>query len=148
IVAVVLCTVFIGVYLLCAKLFFPASPEDGMMMQILGQTILAQLPLWMGGLALLNLTMFASKSSMIAVFIYLGVILMGGNVCFLLMQMPNSVVVSIFTFLNSILLTTPADMLSQSCDWPLVGRAWLTGMGWLVGTSALGLVLFNKREIN
>ncbi|MEG1240761.1 MAG: ABC transporter permease [Oscillospiraceae bacterium] len=148
IVAVVLCTIIIGVYFICAKLFFPASPEDGLMLQILGRTLLAQIPLWVGGLALVHLTMFSFKSSMIAVFVYLGVILMGGNVCSMMMHMPNPVVAAIFTFLNSILITTPSDMLRQSCDWPLVARAWMTGMGWLAGTSVLGLVLFNKREIN
>ncbi|MEG1879347.1 MAG: hypothetical protein RR211_06910, partial [Pseudoflavonifractor sp.] len=75
-------------------------------------------------------------------------ILMGGNVCSMMMHMPNPVLAAIFSVLNSILLTTPSDMLRQSCDWALVGRAWMTGMGWLAVSTAVGIWAFRKREIS
>ena len=50
--------------------------------------------------------------------------------------------------IQTCLLTTPFDRLLCGPSKGLIAYAWIVGMAWLLGSTALGLIVFRKREIS
>lgn len=140
---------------MCALIFFWYGllcrfllPQDGGWtgaMEGVGFALLTALPLWMGCLAFIHMLMFLIRSTTAATLIAVGTVAVAGQTVKLL----SLLVSDKFLLLYRVLLTTPLEGISQRLgDWSVVGWAWAVGIGWFLVTTAIGLAVFQKREIS
>lgn len=145
--ALILCAILVSAYLFLCLLVLPQGVDDSTAraMRIVGYTLLAALPLWLGGQALVNLVYFLVRSNTVAAFIVVGFIAAVPQVLKLLGMLVHEAFLSLY----NIMLTTPLDMAPNMVgDWSFVGRCFATGAGWFAACTILGILLFRKREIN
>lgn len=115
----------------------------------LGYYTLTSLPLWMGGLSCVLCFYFLIPNSTFAALAYiLGVV---GTLPSLL-QVLGDYVSRVFTTIYHLTLVYPFDILNSitpgmSFDMAFTGRAWLTGMGWTLLTTVIGIAVFSRKEI-
>lgn len=143
--AIVLCAIIIGFYLALCWAVLPHTPEmDGAMMEVVGFSLLSALPLWLGAQALSMLCLAFFKSSTVASFAYVGII-MGVPEVFKLLGM---LIDPVFIRARDFLLSTPFEMQFNPGDWSFFAYCCAIGAAWLVGSTLVGLLMFQKREIN
>lgn len=110
----------------------------------LGLYTLASLPLWIGGMSLALACYFWISNSTMAGFAYLAVLLLLPAALDNLGQYVNP----LFTSLYHLTLNYHMDQLPfGDLTWARVGQNWLVGLGWTVGSTALGAALFARKEI-
>lgn len=145
--AVVLCAILIAAYL---GMCWVALPQDSAeitasSLQLVGYCLLAALPIWLGGQALVNLVFFLVRSNTVASFIVVGVLAALPQV----FQLMGVMVHEIFVVFYEVTLTAPLDIVPNMMgDWGFIGRCFAIGAGWFGGCTLLGLFLFHKREIS
>lgn len=145
--ALVLCAVIVAAYVGMCYLTLPhgTAEEVAGTMRLVGYCLLAALPLWLGGQALVNLVYFLVKSNTVAAFLVVGVIAAAPQVFKLL----GILVHEAFTAAYNVMLTTPFDIAPNVVgDWGFIGRCFAIGGAWFVACTAAGLVAFRRREIN
>ncbi|MCI5705430.1 MAG: ABC transporter permease [Pseudoflavonifractor sp.] len=149
IVSVVLCAVILAFYLLLARLLFPLGAATGETMTALGQALLVAFPLWLGGMGLFHMLLFLMKGSTAASIVYVLVVaVLGGGTLELFSKFVPRLR-PVIEAIQTCLLTTPFDrLLSGGPSNGLIAYAWIVGMAWLLGSTALGLIVFRKREIS
>lgn len=152
--------VTIGVYLL-ASLVLLGIPSDQMamasfgmnaaqsvqmMLQMLGYYVLASFPLWLGALALSIAFYFLIRSSNMAGIAFLA--LMVGVPAIL--DNLGKYVNPMFHHLYHLTLDYMGGLVisAKTMDWTLTGQCWLVGLAWAVVSTAVGLFVFSRREIN
>lgn len=143
IMSVLLCAVIVGYYMALSLLLFPAEGELGEILRWGGEQLLQALPLWLGGLGLFQALLFTMKGSTSATVVYFLVVGMLDSVLKLLGLLVPSMASLVQKALDC-LLQTPFGMM-PNVD---ISHAWLVGMGWLVVSTVVGAVVFQKREIN
>lgn len=145
IVAVILCLAVVAFYIGACYLFLPHDPQpDAQSMRLIGYSLLASLPLWLGEQALANMVYFLVKSSAIGSFVIVG-IAMGGQ----LLKILGALVHPCFQLLYSIMLNSPFERIcGGEWDWAFLGQTWAVGAAWFLVTTAVGLFVFRKKEIN
>ena len=147
ITALVLCVIIVIAYLGMCWLVLPHGAMDQIVnaMEGLGFCLLAALPLWLGAQALVNAIFFLVKSSTVASFLVLGIVMALPQVLQLLGMLVNPFFLEIY----NIMLTAPLDLAPRMLgDWAFIGRCFLIGGGWFLVSTLLGLIAFQKREIN
>lgn len=143
--AVVICAIIILFYAGIAAILFPVEEGMGEVLTHLGQTLALSLPLWFGGLGFGYMLLFVMKGSTSATMVYVLVLGMGDTILDLL-EMIQPKLSEVLESVRSWLLLTPLNHLFVS--WAAVGHAWLVGMVWLIASTLIGVVIFQKREIN
>ena len=147
--AVIAAAVMLGFYLLGAWLLLPHGAGDGEALALAGYWIAGAFPLWLGAQGVAILCCFHMRSAAAGAF--LSVFLLAVLPC--IFQMLGYLVHPAFLavyhcFPGDMLGRFPSDMLGQPViDWSYAGRCWLVGLAWLIGSTAVGMVLFRKKEI-
>lgn len=101
-------------------------------------------PLWLGGMSLAIACHFLITNSTIAAFSYLGILMVLPMALNNLGQYVNP----LFTSLYHLTLNYHMDqLLVGDLPWSKIGQCWLIGLGWTVVSTALGAVLFSRKEI-
>lgn len=157
---IVVFVVTIGVYLL-ASLVLLGIPSDEMammslgmtaaqsvqmMMQMLGYYILASFPLWLGALSLAIACYFLIRGSNMAGIAFLaimvGVPAILNNLGKYVHPMFHSLYHLTLDYMGGLVIS------AQNLDWTLMSRCWLIGLAWAVVSTAVGLLVFSRREIS
>ncbi len=143
--ALVLCAIILCAYLGMCWVVLPHGEGVAETMSLISYCILTALPLWFGAQALVLMFSFLLKSSTVAAFIFIGVIIAVPEIIKLLAALVNP----IFQYVYMVLLTTPLDLAPNNpWDMGLLAQSWAVGAGWFVVTTLVGLLLFRKREIS
>ncbi|MBS1383367.1 MAG: ABC transporter permease [Flavonifractor sp.] len=143
-VALAACVVLIGFYLGGCWLLFPHDGSDGTVWSLLGYCLAGAFPLWLGGQALVMACYFLVRSSTMAAFLSIGILVVLASVFQTLGLLISPVFECIRHFLPGVMLDTLASM---AFDWPYVGLCWIVGAVWCVGSTAVGLAIFRRKEI-
>lgn len=147
IVSIVACVLAIGLYLaLCCLTLSEGADPDGMFMarlaemwELLPRAILSAFPLWLGAQGVTNLCFFLMRGSVAAPFAALAIIMGAPGVLKLLGMLLDPV----FLVIRNATLVAPMD------NWTFpVWQCWVIGLGWFAVSTLLGLLLFQKREID
>ena len=136
-------------YAVLCRLLIPAGPEDWKAIQAFLFCLLADIPLWLGALSLTMAAMFniAHTIPMLAVVL---VCLSGlGPVFRGLMGLGPDWLSALAGALCRLTLTAPLDLADVSL-WDPAYLLWCWGVGllWSVGSTAVGLALFARRDIH
>lgn len=143
--AVVICAIIILFYAGIAAILFPVEDGMGEVLTHLGQTLALSLPLWFGGLGFGYMLLFVMKGSTSATMVYVLVLGMGDTILDLL-EMIQPKLTEALEAVRSCLLMTPFNQMDVSPA--ALSHTWLVGMSWLVVSTLVGAVVFQKREIN
>lgn len=147
-VAVLACALAVGLYLaLCVPTLPLEADPDGMLMaetgrmwELVGRCLLSAFPLWLGAQGVAHLCFFLFRGGVAAPFAAVGVVAGIPGLLKLLGLLLNPL---FLTALRRFTLVAPMD----SWDYP-IWECWLIGLGWLAASTLLGLLLFQRREIN
>lgn len=143
VLSVLLMAVVLGLYLGVGRLVAPLVPEDAAAVSSMGIALLTALPLWLGALSVSMTAYFTLRSNTGAAFAAIGVIaVVPAALKFLYLLTDNGIYIQ----LQRLCLTAPFDHMNAT--WAECGTAWLIGLGWIAVSSAVGAVLFARREIN
>lgn len=148
IVGLVLLALMVGFYLLLSAVLFPKDAESITALKVLGTALLAAVPLYVGALGLIHCCFSHLKSSVVAGVLPAAFLAMTGSVMGTAMNLPLGLFSDISRVVYPFLLTTPFSQLSPDINGAFVLNAWCIGVGWLVVTTALGIILFRKKEIS
>lgn len=146
--AVLACALAVGLYLaLCVPTLPLEADPDGMLMaetgrmwELVGRSLLSAFPLWLGAQGVAHLCFFLFRGGVAAPFAAVGVVAGIPGLLKLLGLLLNPL---FLTALRRFTLVAPMD----SWDYP-IWECWLIGLGWLAASTLLGLLLFQRREIN
>lgn len=143
--ALLACAVIIGFYLALCWVVLPHNPEvDGKIMEVVGFSVLNALPLWFGAQALSMMCLSLFKSSTVASFVFIGVVMGLPEILKLLAMLINPIFIDIRAFL----LSSPFEVKTVVGDWAFFGQCLAIGAAWFVVTTLVGAITFRKREIN
>ena len=144
VVAFIACVLILCFYLgLCWLLLPRSGAMDAEMLGLLGFAILNALPLWLGAQALVMLFLVFFKSSTVASFAFIGVIMALPQI----FKLMGLLIDPIFIEARAFLLTGPFDVQLKGMDWGFFARSCAIGAGWFAAATAVGLLTFHKREI-
>lgn len=148
-VAVVMCAVLVGGYLLLAFALFPTGADRlGESLRTFGLCLAAAFPLWLGGLGFFTMLQFLLRGSTAATVVYVMVIGLLGGGFLSLMSMFIPALEPLEKLMTTISLNTPFNLMRTQSPESLMGYAWALGLGWLAVSTLVGLVGFRKKEIN
>lgn len=124
--------------------------QDGTALPTTLLYLLPYLPVWVGGLSLVQMLFFLLPGTGSTATAYLGYLILGEGVLSLLFGNASPLFPSwLGERVRSLLLLYPfSDALYQGAlpDCGLSLHSWLLGLGWTVVTTALGLKAFHRRE--
>lgn len=149
IVCIFTCVLAVTVFLGASRILFPPATgvDLAVDLTLLGHCLLIALPLWLGALSLLHMLQFMIKNTTLFTVLYIAYFLfLEPMVWVLVNSVAGEPLRGNLQALQSVLLSTPLDHLSGSLT-PILGWAWLVGIGWLAVTTLLGLLVFYKRDI-
>lgn len=151
--AALLSLAFCGVILLyylggCRLL---TGPGDGEAVRanlaVLGYVTAASLPLWLGCLGLAMALFFLLHNEVAGVTGMFLFLTMGELVLSLLAGLQIRPVQGAVRWLAGILPNAPFGEFQGELTWGLMARCWLLGLGWLAGSTAVGLAVFRRRDL-
>ena len=146
------CVLLLGWYALLCALMLPGDGGALEALKVLGFALLCAFPVWLGSQALYLLCFFTIRGSTAATILGICIIaLLGQTLTFLslIVSLPAPALANALLAVRRLLLTTPLeDIPGAVWDWSRVSWAWLVGAGWCVGTTALGLWRFSRKEIS
>lgn len=146
------CILLLGWYALLCALLLPGDGAALEALKVLGFTLLCAFPVWVGAQALYFLCFFSIRGNTAATIISVCIIFLLGQMLTLLslmLNLPAPGLADALLAVKSILLTSPLENITDAIwDWSRVTWAWAVGAGWCVGTTALGLWCFHRREIS
>ena len=130
-------------------------PGDGAALEalkVLGFALLCAFPVWVGAQALYLLCFFSIRGNTAATIVSICIIALFGQMLTflsLLVSLQAPGLADALLVVKGFLLTSPLENLTDAVwDWSRVAWAWAVGAGWCVGTTALGLWFFQRREIS
>ena len=146
------CVLLLGWYALLCALMLPGDGGALEALKVLGFALLCAFPVWLGSQALYLLCFFSIRGNTAATILGICIIALLGQVLTflsLLLSMPAPTLADCLLAVHSLLLTSPLENFTAAVwDWSRVSWAWLVGAGWCVGTTALGLWRFSRKEIS
>lgn len=135
----------LGFYLGMCWILFPHTQADGTAWALIGYCLAGALPLWLAGQALVNLFYFLIRSNTLAAFAVIGIFGVLAPVLQGFSLLLNPVFGTLRQYLPNVMLESLRSMAFQ---WDYLALCWVVGLIWGVGATVLGLVLFQKKEIN
>lgn len=143
-VAVIACVVLVGFYLAGCWILFPHGGEDGQALALVGYCLAGALPLWLAAQAVVMACYFHVRSSTMASFLGVGIL----AVLPLILQVFGLIFHPAFEVLRQFTPIVMMDNLKNTAfDSGYIALCWATGLVWFAGATALGLGLFQKKEI-
>ena len=146
------CALLLGWYALLCALMLPGDGAALEALKVLGFALLCAFPVWVGAQALYLLCFFSIRGNTAATIVSICIIALLGQVLTflsLLLSMPAPTLADCLLAVHRLLLTSPLENFTAAVwDWSRVSWAWLVGAGWCVGTTALGLWRFSRKEIS
>lgn len=144
--AVAFCVIVLIFYVGLGALAFPKRDTALTAEQLfrLAVSLAAALPVWLGGLGFIHMLLFVSKGSVSATVIYILALSAGSILDLAGLFLPR--LAEFFTKIQHWLIATPMDSILRG--GANVPYAWLFGMVWRGVSSLVGLICFQKREIN
>ena len=143
--AAVLCAILILVFLGLTLLMF-TKDGIGEGMSMLGGALAMGLPTWIGSAGLFIMLSFLFKGATAATVTYVCIIGVLPSVLNMVgMLMPK--LLKVTDAISACLLNAPYDTIFAQAQ-PNISYGWIVGMAWFVVTTAVGLIVFRKREIN
>lgn len=148
-VALMVCALAFALYLGVGFLFcaHPDTGEERAAFGILGYVVLASLPLWTGMLGMSVMLFFLIPNNTVAVTLLVAGIVLADFFVWILTAINVAPLNTIGSFLQGILLTSPFGQYHGVLTTRLMAHNWLLGLGWLLGSTAVGLAIFRCREI-
>ena len=144
------CILLLGWSALMCALLLPGDGAALEALKVLGFTLLCAFPVWVGAQALYFLCFFSIRGNTAAISVCI-IFLLGQMLTLLslMLNLPAPELADALLAVKSLLLTTPLENITDAIwDWSRVTWAWAVGAGWCVGTTALGLWCFHRREIS
>lgn len=153
VIGVVMAVLLVGFYeLLCCLFLLPSEPEQTRIAWlIIGYCLLNALPQWLGVLAMTNLCYFLIRSNVAASFAVVGILAVPQMVISLLKAFTsfNEEAYYVFSLLESRLPQVIVENApSVVGDWSYLAQSWILGVVWIAVSTAIGLAVFRKKEIN
>lgn len=152
--AVVMCFVMMVWYVALSALVLPAdgTVSNYEALQEFGTLLLCALPVWLGTQSMVCACLFLIKGGTAAAITAVGIIALlplGVELLGLLYgAYPfGETMLKVYTWLPSSMLERVSFHVADG-DWAYAGKLCLTGGAWLVGSTALGLWRFTRKEIN
>ena len=146
------CALLLGWYALLCALMLPGDGVALEALKVLGFALLCAFPVWVGAQALYLLCFFSIRGNTAATIVSVCIIALFGQMLTflsLLVSMPAPGLADALLAIKGLLLTSPLENITDAIgDWSRVAWAWAVGAGWCVGTTALGLWCFHRREIS
>ena len=148
-VALLFCIVLFSHYLGgCWLLTGHSDPETiRVNLGILVFVAAASLPLWLGILGLTVALLMTLRSEMKAVVTVLFSITVGTGMLALLSMLRLWPIGSIASFVLSVFPTAQFGQYRGALTWDLMAKNWAVGLGWIAVTTAVGLAVFQRREV-
>lgn len=147
-----ICAVLLGWYALLCALMLPGDGAALEALKVLGFALLCAFPVWVGAQALYLLCFFSIRGNTAATILGICIIALLGQVLTflsLLLSVSAPALADCLLAVHRLLLTSPLENFTAAVwDWSRVSWAWLVGAGWCVGTTALGLWRFSRKEIS
>ena len=146
----VLCLLLLGSYLLVGWLALPhySREADLVALAVVGFSLLGALPVWCGIYSLCHMMALLIPSTAAWMAFYYILSFFGQPVLVALAAMGTEGRVG--SLIQAILMPASLlmpDFLSGWLTWEYQFWCWAVGIGWLVFTTALGLLWFRRREI-
>lgn len=137
---------------MCYITLYASPAEDvALTLQIIGYCVLASVPQWLAALALTNMFFFLVKGNTLASFLTVGVIAVVPTVLELAVLLLGSQYPQAAEVLNTVRMHMPTLMIERASsvvgDWGFIGKSFLVGGVWVAVTTAIGLAVFQKKEI-
>ena len=146
------CVLLLGWYALLCALMLPGDGAALEALKVLGFALLCAVPVWLGSQALYLLCFFTIRGSTAATILGICIIALLDQVLTflsLLLSVSAPALADCLLAVHRLLLTSPLENFTAAIwDWSRVSWAWLVGAGWCVGTTALGLWRFSRKEIS
>jgi len=153
VMAAILCAWMMLLWLGLSAALFQAAPREELARAAakLGLGLLTALPLWLGALGLFHALQFTLKSTTLVYVLYLGYFIAVEPIVGLLGLLNEEKVGPVFFGICSLLskcaLSWPLEGLSVGLGLKRLAWAWPLGLGWLAVTTAVGLALFRRQDI-
>ena len=142
--ALVAAIIMLAFYLLGCWLLFPHGIEDVPTLSLIAYCLSGALPLWIGSQAVVMVCYFLVRNSTAAAFLSVGVLAVVPSVLQVLGLLINPVFEMVRQLFPAVMLET---LPNQAFNWNYVGLCWTSGLVWTLIATALGLSLFQKKEI-
>lgn len=142
--ALIACAIIIGFYLGLCWLFLPNAGTAGEAMKMVGTAILNALPLWLGAQAVVMFCLSIFKSSTVASFIFIGIIMLLPEG----LKLMGMLVDPVFQTISEFTLTSPFSSPDFMISPDSFVRCLAVGVIWFVAATLAGMLTFHKREIN
>ena len=153
VIGVVMSVLVVAFYVGMCWLTLYASPQEEAVrtVQIIGYCVLAAIPQWLAALALTNMFFFLVRGNTLAAFLAVGIIAVTPVALEIASLMLWNAAPHVSEVLIAIRDHLPTQIISKAMsvvgDWAFMGKSWLLGGAWVVVSSAIGLIGFQKREI-
>ena len=142
--ALVAAIIMLAFYLLGCWLLFPHGIEDVPTLALVAYCLAGALPLWIGSQAVAMVCYFLVRNSTAAAFMGIGILAVVPSVLQVLGLLINPVFEDVRQLFPAVMLET---LSTQAFRWDYVGLCWVSGLVWTLLATALGLILFQKKEI-
>lgn len=152
-IGVVMSVLVVAFYVgMCYITLYASPPEEAALaLTIIGYCVLAAIPQWLAALALTNMFFFLVKGNTLASFLTVGVIAVVPVVLELSILLFGYRFPQLSEVLNVMRNHMPTLLIERAMsvvgDWGFMGKSWLVGGAWVVVSSAMGLIGFQKKEI-
>ena len=147
--AVMLCALVLGGFLGLSWLFTAhGTPEETQVaLAILGYVAAASFPLWMGALGVTHALFLALKNEVLAACLAAYLLLLGEPMTAILTMINSEAIAAPARLVRSVLLTAPFWQYQGDLTWQMMAGNWAIGLGWLLGSTAVGLWVFRRTEV-
>lgn len=143
-VALIAAVVMVAAYVGGCWVLLPHNEADQTALSAIGYTLAGSLPLWLGAQGLVLACYFLIRNTTLAAFgavALLGVLPPVLQLCGLLIN-------PIFETVRQVMPAVMLDALrNHAFQWDYVGQCWIVGLVLLVGSTAVGMIAFQKKEI-
>lgn len=153
--SVLMCFIMILFYVIGCRLFLLPNTEEAnqAVLLCLGQCLLGALPIWVGVQATVCACYFLIRSEIGSSFAAVGLFGLSANVLelavlFLRKYPVSEVLWKIYQHMPLVLLDDLPNTLMKPEYWPCLGKLCVVGGAWFIGSTAIGLWRFDKKEIN
>lgn len=147
--AVAACALIFIFYLALGRLLFPVDGADDMrslseIFAMLGRDLATAFPVWLGALGYFQMLLFVMKGSTSATVAFVLTLSLDQALQIAGLFLPK--LAAGFNAVRACLLSAPMGTITSGV--PNIFMGWIVGMAWLLLSTAVGVAVFQKREIN
>ena len=143
-VALIAAVVMLAFYVVGCWFLFPHDAQDAQGWSLMGYCLAGALPLWLAAQAVVIACYFLVGSATVAAFLAVGILGVIPSVLQAFGLLFHPVFEMLRQFTPSVMLDSLRNM---AFDGGYLGLCWLVGLLWFAAATALGLFLFQRKEI-